>query len=237
MRPKVLALFFAFLLLPIFASADVLYRPLYVGTKGEDVSYLQTFLKAAGYFTYPTITGFFGSFTWQAVADFQSANNLERVGIVGPLTRALINGSSTTPPTSPTASSTSAQPVPTIPPPIATTYCPFAFCPTGNYTPGFGGGAVSTPTTNNTVTDGVPTNATLQAMLTGTTGNHAAIPHGVPSGYDWYSKGRMGDGVTPQGGRTYLEPWGQVFLADGETIDTDDVIEVSNLRLYIKFYI
>ncbi len=84
------------------------------------------------------------------------------------------------------------------------------------------------------IADGVPSNATLQSMLTGTTGNHDAIPHGVPSGYDWYAHGRIGDSLSSLlATRPYLQPWGQVFLVDGQTIDDDDVIEVSNMQLHL----
>src|SRR3989339_1044430 len=86
----------------------VITRPLYYGMSGSDVSALQQFLKNLGYFTYPTITGYYGTFTWKAVAWFQWDNGLGSVGIVGPKTRALIvkqtNTSvfSTVTPTSPT---------------------------------------------------------------------------------------------------------------------------------------
>src|ERR1700733_14290564 len=78
-----------------FAAATdtplVISRPLYVGSSGTDVSALQQYLKGLGYFAYPTITGYYGAATWQAVWDFQKANGLEPVGYVGPLTRALIS--------------------------------------------------------------------------------------------------------------------------------------------------
>jgi peptidoglycan hydrolase-like protein with peptidoglycan-binding domain len=86
----------------------VITRTLYVGESGADVSALQQFLQQQGYFTYPTVTGFYGAATWQAVADFQQAHGLEAVGYVGPLTRALVatlsGTSSLSSATAPTAS-------------------------------------------------------------------------------------------------------------------------------------
>jgi peptidoglycan hydrolase-like protein with peptidoglycan-binding domain/lysophospholipase L1-like esterase len=72
-------------------------RPLFRGTSGADVVALQQFLKAKGFYTYPQITGYFGSATEVAVKTFQAANGLEALGFVGPLTRdkiALINSGS-----------------------------------------------------------------------------------------------------------------------------------------------
>ena len=43
-----------------------------------------------GYYTYPSITGYYGPATEKAVAAFQSANGISPVGSVGPLTRAKI---------------------------------------------------------------------------------------------------------------------------------------------------
>jgi hypothetical protein len=149
------------------ASPSTFTRPLFVGSNGADVSSLQEYLKAEGYYNYPTITGYFGSFTWKAVAAFQYANNLEQVGTVGPKTRALLNSafaagsgttgsSASTMPSSGMATSTVAL--------ASTTPCsapaglscvpgtslvqPYA--PGNGYSPGFGGGgaaavAVSTP--------------------------------------------------------------------------------------------
>ena len=69
-------------------------RFLSIGSKGSDVSSLQEILKSLGYYTYPEITGFYGSLTSQAVRLYQEANNLESVGAVGPKTRALLNQTS-----------------------------------------------------------------------------------------------------------------------------------------------
>jgi Putative peptidoglycan binding domain len=58
--------------LPVLAFAAPLQidRPLQVGATGTDVSALQDFLQNGGYFHYPTITGYYGPFTWKAVAAF-----------------------------------------------------------------------------------------------------------------------------------------------------------------------
>lgn len=67
-------------------------RTLNLGDKGAEVSELQKVLKKLGYFTYPTITGLFGSVTKQAVVAFQKAKNLKPYpGWVGPGTRTALN--------------------------------------------------------------------------------------------------------------------------------------------------
>ena len=57
---------------------------------GTDVSLLQTLLKTWGYYTYPEITGYFGNATKAAVAAFQTANGIEQLGGMGPITRAKV---------------------------------------------------------------------------------------------------------------------------------------------------
>jgi peptidoglycan hydrolase-like protein with peptidoglycan-binding domain len=61
------------------------------GGRGEAVSTLQEKLRAAGFFTYPTSTGFFGPLTLAAVKAFQAANGIPTTGFVGPLTLAALN--------------------------------------------------------------------------------------------------------------------------------------------------
>ncbi len=73
-------------------DGDVFSRLLNTGSSGEDVKKLQTVLKNLGYFNYPTITGFFGAVTKEAVIKFQRANGLEPFpGWVGPGTREKLN--------------------------------------------------------------------------------------------------------------------------------------------------
>ena len=68
-------------------------RYLYLGTRGQEVRDLQTLLKDKGYFKYSIITGYYGQYTRQAVMDYQKDNNIVPVGMVGPLTRELLNSS------------------------------------------------------------------------------------------------------------------------------------------------
>ena len=71
-------------------AALTLTRPLDLGSTGSDVTALQRFLQSKGYYTYPSITGYFGPATEKAVAAFQNANGISSVGSVGPLTTAKI---------------------------------------------------------------------------------------------------------------------------------------------------
>lgn len=51
------------------------------GMSGTSVSGLQRDLKTLGYFTYPNITGYFGTITTQAVKSFQTAYSLPVTGV------------------------------------------------------------------------------------------------------------------------------------------------------------
>jgi hypothetical protein len=66
-------------------------KQLSLGSKGEEVTKLQTLLKELGHYTYPSITGYYGSLTKEAVIKFQTANKLSTPGVVGPQTRAKLN--------------------------------------------------------------------------------------------------------------------------------------------------
>ncbi|MDO8514334.1 MAG: peptidoglycan-binding domain-containing protein [bacterium] len=61
------------------------------GAFGEAVMELQKFLIQAGFLELEVPNGTFGPATEAAVKAFQSAHGLEPVGILGPLTRALLN--------------------------------------------------------------------------------------------------------------------------------------------------
>lgn len=60
---------------------------LWQGSSGAAVSQLQTQLKNLGYFTYPSITGYYGAVTATAVRDFQAAYGLSVDGIAGRYTQ------------------------------------------------------------------------------------------------------------------------------------------------------
>ena len=61
------------------------------GDTSDAVKELQERLRAEGYFTYATSTGFFGPITFNAVKAYQKANKLPQTGTVGSMTRAILN--------------------------------------------------------------------------------------------------------------------------------------------------
>ncbi len=63
-----------------------------VGSRGADVTALQSMLIAAGYSIPAGATGYFGSQTKAAVQQYQAAKGIPSTGFVGPLTRAALNG-------------------------------------------------------------------------------------------------------------------------------------------------
>jgi peptidoglycan hydrolase-like protein with peptidoglycan-binding domain len=79
-------------IMPSITSADVLYRQLQLGSRGADVTSLQSFL-AEDSTIYPQgkVTGYFGSLTKSAVSNFQARNGIATVGRVGPSTLPVIN--------------------------------------------------------------------------------------------------------------------------------------------------
>lgn len=117
---------------PQSSSDLVLTRSLYKGTRGTDVSKLQIFLKQTGDFTYPTITGYYGSVTVKAVQRYQcrilsicSGSSLSNgYGVVGPKTRAVLRtarnvvATNTTPGTTVIPIITPTKPTPSTPAPI-----------------------------------------------------------------------------------------------------------------------
>ncbi|MGI5848609.1 MAG: peptidoglycan-binding protein [Christensenellales bacterium] len=58
-----------------------------IGNRGEAVTTLQAKLKELGFYTYGSITGYYGSITKSAVLGFQKAYGLAADGIAGPVTR------------------------------------------------------------------------------------------------------------------------------------------------------
>jgi len=74
------------------ASAAPLTKELQFGMNGSDVSSAQTFL-SQDQALYPQglVTGYFGSFTKQAVINFQLRNEIPSVGRIGPMTLPIMN--------------------------------------------------------------------------------------------------------------------------------------------------
>jgi len=70
-------------LTPINASAALLKR----GCSGSEVKKVQTTLKKMGYYTYPKITGYFGSVTEAAVKLFQKDHDITTDGRIGNITK------------------------------------------------------------------------------------------------------------------------------------------------------
>jgi peptidoglycan DL-endopeptidase LytE len=58
-------------------------RTLKIGSRGKDVSQLQSQLKLLGYFTYPSITEYYGTITAEAVRKFQKDYGLSVDGVAG----------------------------------------------------------------------------------------------------------------------------------------------------------
>lgn len=65
------------------AEAGSYSSVMYQGMRSEDVTQLQQDLETLGYYTYPSITGYFGSVTKTAVVAFQTDYGLKADGIVG----------------------------------------------------------------------------------------------------------------------------------------------------------
>src|SRR3989339_477778 len=77
---------------PVVSSGYKFTKYLGMGATGEEVKQLQQVLKDLGYFTYPTITGYYGAVTKAAVVKFQKAKDLKPYpGHLGPATRAALN--------------------------------------------------------------------------------------------------------------------------------------------------
>ncbi|MBX4201203.1 IPT/TIG domain-containing protein, partial [Candidatus Parcubacteria bacterium] len=82
------------LLIPLLVAAlptqAAVTSYLSVGSRGGQVTELQSRLAAQGFYNGP-VTGYFGQLTRNAVIQFQVANQIPAIGIVGPLTRARLN--------------------------------------------------------------------------------------------------------------------------------------------------
>lgn len=75
----------------IFSTNDISADCPQPGDKGMTVSDIQNKLKDLDYYDYPTITGYYGPVTEQAVRLFQSNNGIKADGVTGPETMALLN--------------------------------------------------------------------------------------------------------------------------------------------------
>lgn len=75
------------------ASTPTFMRKIRLGSRGNDVTLLQTRLTDLGFYFGP-ITGYFGGRTSAAVRIYQAAHGLESVGFVGPRTLVLLNTNS-----------------------------------------------------------------------------------------------------------------------------------------------
>ena len=94
MKKYIIASGVAVLAFATLVSAATFNTNLTVGSRGADVTALQTWLIGAGYSVPAGATGYFGSQTKAAVIAFQTAKSLPTTGFVGPLTRAILNGGS-----------------------------------------------------------------------------------------------------------------------------------------------
>ncbi|NMA96337.1 MAG: cell wall hydrolase [Clostridiales bacterium] len=94
---RVLAVFIlAVLILTPIGQVYAAYPILRVGSRGSEVSKLQTELKVRGYFKYPSITGYYGYITQDAVIRFQRDNRLGVDGLAGPQTLGALYRTTTT---------------------------------------------------------------------------------------------------------------------------------------------
>lgn len=75
-------------------GATTFTRDLYVGVSGSDVTVLQQYLEARGFFVLPASAsyGYFGSITEAAVKQWQASVGLPSTGYFGPLSRAEVGG-------------------------------------------------------------------------------------------------------------------------------------------------
>jgi peptidoglycan DL-endopeptidase LytE len=68
------------------SAQQTVSRTLKIGSRGKDVSQLQSQLKSLGYYTYPSITEYYGTITAEAVRKFQKDYGLTADGVAGPKT-------------------------------------------------------------------------------------------------------------------------------------------------------
>ena len=145
------------------------------GQSGADITELQQILIKQGFLGAGDDTGYFGPLTTKAVAAFQTAHNLDPLGGVGPLTRALLNSLLSTVASSQSAPSTTFTPATTTTASTSTTtpnskalpgYQPgqIIFGGGGGSSGGGGGGGSSSATPADTTPPSTPAN--LSATVT-----------------------------------------------------------------------
>ena len=159
---------------PASCTPLTLTRSLTLGSKGSDVSALQRFLEGQSYYTYPSITGYFGSVSEKAVAAFQIANGISPMGSVGPLTRAKIAALSASCASSVGSASPASLPAPTSASSTATTTTPGLIAPIiGGY--GGGGGGGSSGGGGGGSSDTTPPSVSLTAPSSGATVSGSSV--------------------------------------------------------------
>ena len=133
----------AFAFAAVAAAATTTFSTnLTVGSKGADVSALQTWLISNGFHissieSGATTPGYFGSQTQSAVKLYQASKGIPNTGFVGPLTRAALNGSSVA--MTPVSTSCPVGYTCTVTPVAGGTMSPVVSGPTGITTPGVPG--------------------------------------------------------------------------------------------------
>lgn len=78
---------------PAAVSAVTFSRYLSLGSRGDDVTSLQTLLESKGFLTMPegATKGYFGGLTKSALSAYQKSVGIDPLGVVGPATRAALN--------------------------------------------------------------------------------------------------------------------------------------------------
>jgi peptidoglycan hydrolase-like protein with peptidoglycan-binding domain len=133
----------AFAFAAVAAAATTTFSTnLTVGSKGPDVSALQTWLISNGFHiaaieSGATTPGYFGSQTQAAVKLYQTSKGIPSTGFVGPLTRAALNGSAVA--MTPTSTTCPVGYTCTVTPVTGGTMSPVVSGPTGITTPGVPG--------------------------------------------------------------------------------------------------
>jgi hypothetical protein len=191
-----------------------------LGSTGSDVSSLQEFLESQGYYTYPSITGYFGPVTQGAVEAFQVKNGIVSsgtpettgYGLVGPKTRAKI--AALTSACEPTAvSATSSTSSTTTAASSTATTTPGVIAPVVGGLGGGGGGGGSAPdTTPPTVSITAPAASSTVSgsavTLTATASDNVAVAN-VQFGVDGTD---IGPAATTS---PYTTTWNSTTTTDG----------------------